>query len=134
LGRAIEPAIRPLGFDWKMGVSLISGITAKEVVISTLGVLFQSDENLPSAKGNLTEKIQNDRYSSGVRKNEKVFTPLATFSFLLFILIYFPCIAVFAAIKKESGSIWWAVFMIVYTTALAYLISFTVFQVGSLFT
>ncbi len=133
LGKKIEPVIRPLGFDWKMGVSLISGITAKEIVISTLGVLLQSEENSSNSEDNLPEKIQNERYSSGSKKGEKVFTPLATISFLLFILIYFPCVAVFAAIKKESGSIWWALLMIFYTTALAYLVSFIVYQVGSIF-
>jgi ferrous iron transport protein B len=133
MGKSIEPVLRPLGFDWKMGVSLISGVAAKEIVISTLGVLLQTEEDQLTQEINLTNKIQNEKYKSGPRKGEYVFTPLATISFLLFILIYFPCIAVFAAIKKESGNIFWALFTIFYTTTLAYIISLTVYQIGSLF-
>ncbi|HBX87731.1 MAG TPA: ferrous iron transport protein B [Marinilabiliaceae bacterium] len=129
LGHAIEPLIRPLGFDWKMGVSLLSGIAAKEIVVSTMAVLYQSayqDENDTTA---LAQNLKNDKYANG----EPVFTPLVALSFLLFILIYFPCIAVIAAIKKESGAWKWAIFTIVYTTGLAWLVSFAVYQIGSIF-
>ncbi len=127
IGRSIEPVMKPLGFDWHLSVSILSGLAAKEVVVSTLGVLFQTDRT--SGKGSLVEKIQNQQYSSG----EKVFTPLIAFSFMLFILTYFPCIGVVAAIKRESGSWKWAAFTIFYTTGTAWLLSFTFFQVGSLF-
>lgn len=133
IGKAIEPILQPLGFDWKMGVSLISGVAAKEIVISTLGVLLHSEDSGTLNESNLTNKIQNERYTSGHNKGKLVFTPLATISFLLFILIYFPCVAVFAAVRKESGSIWWAIFTIFYTTTLAYIISLIVYQLGSLF-
>lgn len=129
LGHAIEPLIRPLGFDWKMGVSLLSGIAAKEIVVSTMAVLYQSayqDENDTAA---LAQNLKNDKYANG----EPVFTPLVALSFLMFILIYFPCIAVIAAIKKESGAWKWAIFTIVYTTGLAWLVSFAVYQIGSIF-
>ncbi len=131
IGRFIEPVIRPLGFDWKMGISLISGIAAKEVVLSTLGVLYRVESAQNAGADNLTMKIKDEVYVSGPRKGNRVFNPLATISFLLFVLIYFPCIAVFAAVKNESGSIGWAFFMIFYTTALAYVVSLTVYQVGN---
>ncbi len=130
IGKFIEPAIRPLGFNWKMGVSLLSGIAAKEVVVSTLGVLHQVDSKDDILKPQLAEKLQNEEYESGKLAGKKAFNPLSTLSFLLFILIYFPCVAVFAAVKRESGHILWAVFMVFYTTFLAYLVSFVVFQLG----
>jgi ferrous iron transport protein B len=133
LGRFIEPAIEPLGFDWKMGVSLISGIAAKEIVVTTLGVLHQNDEDSDDPNKAINEKLQNDVHTTGKYIGKKVYTPLATFSYLLFILIYFPCIAVFAAVKKESGNVWWAVFIVLYTTSLAYLISLAFYQLGMAF-
>jgi ferrous iron transport protein B len=132
LGKFIEPAIKPLGFNWKMGVSLLSGIAAKEVVVSTLGVLHQVDSKKEKVESQLAEKLQNEKYETGDLKGENVFNPLSTLSFLLFTLIYFPCIAVFAAVKRESGNYLWALFMIFYTTVMAYTISLVVFQVGKL--
>ena len=129
LGHAVEPAIQPLGFDWKMGVSLISGIAAKEIVISTMSVLYQSAHQENENTSALIESLRNDKDKEG----NLVFTPLVALSFLMFILIYFPCIAVIAAIKKESGAWKWAIFTIFYTTALAWLVSFGVYQIGSLF-
>ena len=133
IGKKIEPVIRPLGFNWKMGVSLISGIAAKEIVVSTLGVLYQVDVDDHEGENRLADKLQDDVYTAGPKEGQHVFSPLSTLSFLIFILVYFPCIAVFAAVKKESGSIWWAVFMIAYTTLLAYILSFVVYQGGSIF-
>ncbi|MBC8321193.1 MAG: ferrous iron transport protein B [Bacteroidetes bacterium] len=130
IGKFIEPAIQPLGFDWKMGIGLIAGSAAKEIVISTMGVLYQSGEDIEESKL-LIEKIQNQVYKSGPRKGQHVFTPLVAISFMLFILIYFPCIAVVAAIKNESGNWKWALFLTIYTTALAYFVSFITYQVGS---
>lgn len=132
IGKTIEPVIRPLGFDWKMGVSLLSGIAAKEIVVSTLGVLVQAGSDSDETNQTLIHNLKNEVHTSGPRKGEKVYTPLSAFSFLLFILIYFPCVAVIAAIKKESGSWKWAAFTIFYTTALAWLVSFAFYQIGSL--
>ena len=115
-----------------MGVSLLSGIAAKEVVVSTLGVLHQVDSGDDELKPQLAEKLQNEKYETGKLKGKKAFNPLSTLSFLMFILIYFPCIAVFAAVKRESGHILWAVFMVFYTTFLAYVVSLVVFQLGKL--
>ncbi len=130
MGHAIEPFIKPLGFDWKMGISILSGVAAKEIVVSTIGVLYHSpDDEDESGNENLIKNLQNDKYEDGT----PVFTPLVALSFLIFILIYFPCAAVIAAIKKELGSWKWALFTVFYTTALAWLASFLVYNVGGLF-
>ncbi|MFA5045149.1 MAG: ferrous iron transport protein B [Paludibacter sp.] len=132
LGHAIEPVIRPLGFDWKMGVSIITGLAAKEIVVSTMGILYQADPKANGTSGTLKHKIIEQTHNSGKHIGQKVFTPLVSFGFMLFVLIYFPCVAVIAAIKKESS--WgWAVFTMVYTTAIAWLVAFATYQIGSLF-
>ncbi|MEI8225924.1 MAG: ferrous iron transport protein B [Bacteroidota bacterium] len=127
IGRSIEPVMKPLGFDWRLSVSILSGLAAKEVVVSTLGVIFQSGND--SGKTSLVEKIQTQQDSAG----RTIFTPLIAFSFMLFILTYFPCIGVVAAISRESGSWKWAAFTVFYTTGIAWMLSFTVYQIGSLF-
>ena len=133
-GQVIAPVIHPLGFDWRMGVSLITGAAAKEVVVSTMGVLYGSGHyHESSEKPNLQKILQDDRYKVGAKKGQKTFTPLVGISFLLFILVYMPCVAVVATVKKESGSWKWSLFLITYTTLLAWVLSFYVFQIGSLF-
>jgi ferrous iron transport protein B len=131
IGLFIEPAIRPLGFDWKMGVSLLAGAAAKEIVISTMGVLYESDLDNGRPE-TLAVKLQEQRYISGKNAGKAAITPLVALSFMVFILIYFPCIAVFAAIRKESGQWRWPLFTAVYTTLMAYVVSFAVFQIGTL--
>lgn len=132
LGRFVEPAIQPLGFDWKIGISIITGLAAKEIVVGTMGILYHADLDAVESSNTLIEKLQKQEHKSGELKGKKVFTPLVAFGFMLFILIYFPCVAVIAAINKESN--WkWASFTMIYTTALAWLVAFTTFQVGSLF-
>ncbi len=130
IGRFIEPAIRPMGFDWKMGVSLLSGVAAKEIVVSTLGVLYQSD--VEADNNNLVEKLRNETHQSGKLQGKHVFTKVTAIAFLIFILIYFPCVAVISAIKSESGSWKWAIFTIFYTTSLAWLLAFLAYQIGNL--
>lgn len=125
IGRAIEPAIRPLGFDWKLGIGLISGVGAKELVVSTIGVLYHEDEAQVSAATEGESSTLSARIAQSI-------TPLAAISYMLFVLIYFPCVATLAAIRQESGKWKWAIFTALYTTALAWLVSFTVYQVGSL--
>lgn len=105
LGKSIEPLFTPQGFDWRLDVSLIAGVGAKEIVASTIGVLYTDDFN---------------------------FTPLTAYAFLLFVLIYFPCIATIVAIKNESGSWRWAFFAACYTTLLAWVVSALVYQIGNL--
>lgn len=132
LGRFIEPAMRPLGFDWKMSISLLSGLAAKEIVVSTMGVLYQADENVQTQSASLTEKLQNQVYTEGPRQGQKVFTPLVALAFMVFVLLYFPCIGVLAAIVKESGHWKWGLFTVFYTTAVAWLMAMVVYQTGSL--
>lgn len=125
LGKGIEPVIEPLGFDWKMGVSIITGLAAKEIVVSSMGILYHVDGEVDESSQSLIENIRQQENSIG----EKVFTPLVAYTFMLFILIYFPCMAVIAAIRKEAG--WkWAIFTIFYTTILAWIVSFCVYQIG----
>ncbi len=131
LGKWFVPVIEPLGFDWKMGVSLLTGAAAKEIVVSTMGVLYQTnDENVSNPS--LQEKIKSQVHQEGRLKGQLVFTPVVALAFLVFVLIYFPCIAVVAAVKKETGGWKWATFLAVYTTGLAYVLSFLVYQIGNL--
>lgn len=123
IGKFMEPVMRPLGFDWKMSVSLLSGFAAKEIIISTMGILYSGDSNNEIA---LSKKITTDTYPDG----SKVFNPLVAFCFLLFILIYMPCIATIATIKEESHSWKLALTSALYTTGLAWIITFIVYQVG----
>ncbi len=132
LGHFIEPAIRPLGYDWKMGVSIITGLAAKEIVVSSMGILYQADVKADENSRSLKDELVAQTHNAGELRGQKVFTPLVSFGFMLFVLIYFPCVAVIAAIKKESS--WgWAVFTMVYTTAIAWLVAFATYQIGSLF-
>ena len=124
VGRAIEPILAPLGFDWKMSVSLLSGMAAKEIVVSTLSVLYTGSADEGEA---LSERLKADRDADGA----PVFTPLVALSFLLFVLIYVPCIATISAIVNESGSWKWGLFVIGYTCALAWVVSFLVYQTGN---
>jgi ferrous iron transport protein B len=132
LGKFIQPAMAPLGFDWKMSISLLSGLAAKEIVVSTMGVLYQTDENIQTHSPSLTEKLQSQTYTEGPKAGKKVFTPLVALSFMVFVLLYFPCIGVLAAIIKESGSWKWGLFTVFYTTGVAWLLSFILYQGGSL--
>lgn len=132
LGYFIEPVIEPLGYDWKIGVSILTGVAAKEIVVSTMGVLYQSDLEADESSVNLQNKLQEQRFTSGEKIGEKVFSPLIAYSFMLFVLIYFPCIAALVAIRREAG-MKWAVFTAFYTTALAWIIAFGVYKIGGLF-
>ena len=126
IGKYIEPAMRPLGFDWKITVSLISGMAAKEIVISTMGVLYPGD---PMQQESLQTRLKKETHSDG----SPIFTIPVVIGFLLFSLIYFPCIATIVAIKEESGSWKWGLFTIVYTTLLAWILALTAYQIGMLF-
>ena len=144
VGHAVEPVFRPMGFNWKLDVGLLAGVGAKEIVASTMGVLysnddsFKDDSNFSSESGKyvkLHELITQDVAQLHGISYEKA-QPIATltaFCFLLFVLLYFPCIATIAAIKGETGSWRWALFAAGYTTALAWVVSAVVFQIGCLF-
>ena len=116
IGKVIEPVMEPLGFDWKLSVGILSGVGAKELVVSTLGVLYADDVDADSVS--LGERIP--------------ITPLVAFGYMVFVLIYFPCIATLAAIKGETGSWKWTCFVAGYTTVLAWVVSFLIYQVGGL--
>ena len=125
IGHAIEPVFRPQGFDWKLDVGLISGVGAKEIVASTMGILYHSDEAAEEGSEESYSHLQKQMVADGI-------TPLASYCFLLFVLLYFPCIATIAAIKGETGSWKWATFAACYTTVLAWIVSAIVYQIGSL--
>lgn len=131
IGQFVQPVMAPLGFDWKMSISLLAGLPAKEIIVSTMGVLYQVDEE--NETSSLSNKLQQERYLSGEKKGELVFSIPVALSFLAFVLIYFPCIGVIATIKSESGKIKWALFTVLYTTSVAWLISFLVFKIASFF-
>lgn len=131
IGRGIEPVMRPLGFDWKMSISLIAGLPAKEIVVSTMGVIYQSGEDESTV--NLQNRLKNEVHQHGDKAGEKVFTVPSALAFLVFILLYFPCVGVIATIKNESESWKWAAFVVVYTTGLAWLMAFIVYNIGNLF-
>ena len=118
-GKAINPVLKPLGFDWKIGVSLVAGLAAKEVVVSTLGTIYAvgGDTDHPQA---LTDYLQNDPH----------FTPLIALTLMLFILIYPPCIAALAVIKRETGSWKWMLFMFFYENAFAWIACFIFYNIG----
>lgn len=133
LGRAIEPVIRPLGFDWRMGICLIAGIPAKEIVVSTMGVLYETGKTSPKNTVVLSDILKEEVYASGPKIGEPVFNQAVALSFLVFVLLYFPCIAVIATIKRESESWKWAMFTVLYTTAFAWIMAFIVYRVALLF-
>ena len=117
LGHAVEPVLAPIGQNWRSSVAIITSIPAKELVVSTLGVLYSSDSD-ESIKGDL--------------KNSGDFTPRSAAAFLVFILLFFPCIATVAAIAQETGSKKWAIFSILYNTAVAWIAAFIVYTIGGL--
>ena len=128
IGKTIEPVFRAQGFDWKLDVGLLAGVGAKEIVASTMGVLYAGDETVAD-----DEEADSVKYANLHKKmSADGITPLVAFCFLLFVLLYFPCIATIAAIKNESGSWKWSLFTVFYTTGLAWVVSAVVYQVGRL--
>lgn len=132
IGRFVAPVMRPLGFDWRMSVSLISGVAAKEIVVSTMAVLYQGEKGMDTNREKLIESLRNARYEEGPHKGEIVFDTSTALSFLIFVLLYFPCVAALAAIQKETGSWRWSAFAIIYTTALAWIVAYIVHQIAPL--
>ncbi|MBQ0121289.1 MAG: ferrous iron transport protein B [Bacteroidales bacterium] len=122
MGKAIEPVVEPLGFNWQMGVSMLTGAAAKEIVVSTMGVLY-TGEHADEDSSTLKAKLQTATDEQG----NKQFTPIVAYSFMLFVLLYFPCIAALAAIRREAGTKW-MIFEIIYTTGMAWLVSFIFYQ------
>jgi ferrous iron transport protein B len=131
MGKAVEPVFTPQGFNWKLDVSLIAGVGAKEIVASSIGVLYSGDDSF----------ADDDTFSDDSEKYTRLhqlmtadgLTPLAAYCYLLFVLIYFPCVATIVAIKNETGSWRWALIAAIYTTILAWVVSAVVYQIGRLF-
>ena len=126
VGKAMEPVLEPLGFDWRMGVGIVAGVGAKELVVSTLGVMYADDEPVAA----VTEGPEGDTRLQ--RALVYSVTPAAALAYMVFILLYFPCIATFVAIKNESGGWKWAIITAVYTIILAWVAAFITFRVASL--
>ena len=140
VGKAMEPALEPLGFDWRMGVGIVAGVGAKELVVSTLGVMYAGEQPM----GDLSTRIEESEGEdvlvpvepSGETRLQKALvrsvTPAAALAYMVFILLYFPCIATFVAIKNESGGWKWAIITAVYTILLAWVAAFITFRIASL--
>ena len=166
IGKAIEPVLEPLGFDWRMGVGILSGIGAKELVVSTLGVMYSADEAEYEASGagnrdgavaaaggdaalpGDTAAVQTDGTAAVAttlsvpeetgdtmlqRALQRFMTPASALAFMVFVLLYFPCIATFVAIKQEAGGWKWAIGSAVYTVILAWVMAFVVYRIALLF-
>ena len=127
MGKTIEPVVKPLGMNWQMGVSLITGAAAKEIVVSTMGVLYTGESGADESSTALKTKLQSATDSQG----NHIFNPIVAYSFMLFVLLYFPCIAALTAIKREAGTKW-MIFEIFYTTIVAWIISFIFYQSATL--
>ena len=138
IGKAMEPVLKPLGFDWKMGVGIVSGVAAKELVVSTLGVMYADDQPVtvaPESVGDssleaASEQVAETRLQKALLKSV---TPAGALAYMVFILLYFPCIATFIAIKQEGGGWKWAILTAVYTIILAWVAAFITFNIASLF-
>lgn len=142
IGKGIEPVLKPLGYDWRMGVGILSGIGAKELVVSTLGVMYSAEDEVPyDAVSSADTGIPADapEATGGVSDTklqkalQKSITPAAALSFMVFVLLYFPCVATFVAIRQESGGWKWAIFSAVYTIVLAWTMAFIVYRIALLF-
>ena len=131
MGKAVEPVFTPQGFNWKLDVSLMAGIGAKEIVASSIGVLYSGDDSFGDEE---TFSDDNERYT---RLRQQMLrdgiTPLSAYAYLIFILLYFPCIATIAAIRNETGSWRWAFIAAGYTTVVAWVVSAAIYQIGGLF-
>ena len=146
IGKAMEPVLKPLGFDWRMGVGIVSGVAAKELVVSTLGVMYADEEPVVTT---VEESVAESGVVAGAipeassseseadtrlqRALLKSVTPAGALAYMVFILLYFPCIATFVAIKQEGGGWKWAILTAVYTIILAWVAAFITFNIASIF-
>ncbi len=128
LGRAIEPVIAPLGFDWKIGVGIIGAFAAREVFISTMGLVYSIGSDVDEESASLRKRIQEEAHSDG----RLVYTPLVGLSLMIFFALACQCMSTLAVVKRETASYRWPIFLFVYMTALAWLSSFLVYQGGRL--
>ena len=138
IGKTVEPVFRPQGFTWKLDVGLIAGVGAKEIVASTMGILYSDEKDIDDDNSKYKHINKSMSYDIAQLHQKSVseikpLTDLTAYCYLLFVLLYFPCIATIAAIKGETGSWKWALFTAGYTTCLAWAVSALVFQIGSIF-
>jgi ferrous iron transport protein B len=127
LGRAIEPALAPLGFDWKIGIGIIGAFAAREVFVSTLGIVYSVGGDVDETDPSLRKALTLERRPDGTR----VYTPLVGLSLMIFFALACQCMSTLAVVKRETASWRWPLFLFSYMTALAYLTSLLVFQIGS---
>ena len=132
IGKGIEPVLEPLGFDWKMGVGIVAGVGAKELVVSTLGVMYAHPDTLAAEVGvqQDPEELAGETHLQSSLKRSV--TPAGALAYMVFILLYFPCVATFIAIRNESGSWKWAIITAIYTIVLAWIAAFITFRIASL--
>lgn len=126
LGKAIEPAIAPLGFDWKIGIGLIGAFAAREVFVATMGIVYSVGEDVDETSDGLRDKLRDEKRADGT----PAYTPLVGLSLLIFFALACQCVSTLAVVKRETHSYRWPVFLFAYMTALAWLASFAVYQVG----
>ena len=132
VGKFVAPVFRPLGFDWKMSVSLLTGVAAKEIVVSSMGVLYHADLDADENSSSLQSSLKAQKWTEGKEKGQPVFTPLVAYGYMIFILLYFPCVAALSAVFRE-GSRKWGLFSILYNTGVAWLAAFLIHTIGMLF-
>jgi len=129
IGHGMEPALRPLGFDWKMGIGLIGAFAARETFVSTMGISYAVGNTDESGTQSLQSAMRADRFANG----KPVWTPLVAISLLVWFVLALQCISTVAIARRETGGWGWPIFMIVYMNVLAYVGSLVVFQIGSAF-
>jgi ferrous iron transport protein B len=126
-GHAIEPAIKPLGYDWKMGVGLVGAFAAREVFVSTMGIVYSVGDTEEAGTGDLSSAMRNDRYANG----KPVWTPVVAISLLVWFVLAMQCMSTLAIVRRETGGWKWPMAMLIYMNVLAYVLSLAVYQVGS---
>ena len=135
LGKAVSPALDPLGFDWRMDVGLLAGVGAKELVVSTMGVMYSQGEEAVADGDNLDVDAGADPDSDDTQLQaalKRSVSKAAALAFMVFVLLYFPCIATFVAIKNETGGWRWAILCAIYTIIVAWLLAFATYRIGLL--
>jgi len=131
LGHLMEPALRPLGYDWKIGIGLVSAFAAREVFVSSMGIVYSVGNVEDGKTADLSKAMRADTYSSGPRAGKPVWTPIVAVSLLVWFVLAMQCMSTFAVVRRETGGWRWPIFMLVYMNALAYVVALLVYQVGT---
>jgi len=128
LGRAVEPLIAPLGYDWKIGIGLFSSFAARETFVSTMSILYNVGKDEEATSASLLQAMRDAKRDDG----SVVWSPLLAFTTMIFYLLAFQCMSTFATVRRETNTWGWALFMVGYMTGLAYVVTFLVYQGGKL--